>query len=167
VQSVQADFVQEKHLKILVRPILSSGRFVFRAPRSLRWEYRKPFRSILLMNDGRIRKFVEHNGQLMEDRTMRLDAMQVVLAEISGWLEGRFTENAAFTIEEIDKQTIRLIPKQEGMRAFISSIVLKLSDRPGLLDSVTIHEGPDSFTRLVFAAALLNQPVQEALFAGP
>lgn len=167
VQSVQADFIQEKHLKILVRPILSSGRFVFQAPNSLRWEYLKPFRSILVMDKGRIRKFVEHEGRMVEDKSIRLDAMGMVLGEISDWLEGRFTDNSAFTAQVVNGKTIRLSPKQEAMRGFISSIVLKLSDTPDLLDTVTIYEGPDSFTRLVFSDALLNQPVQERLFTGP
>jgi hypothetical protein len=167
VQSVQADFIQEKHLKILVRPIFSSGRFVFQAPNSLRWEYLKPFRSILAMDKGRIRKFVEHGGRMVEDSSMRLDAMGMVLGEISGWLEGRFTDNAAFTAQVVNGKTIRLSPKQEAMRGFISSIVLKLGDTPGLLDTVTIYEGADSFTRLVFSDALLNQPVQEQLFIEP
>ena len=43
LRSVQAEFVQEKHLKILTRPLVSRGTFAFQAPQSLRWEYRSPF----------------------------------------------------------------------------------------------------------------------------
>lgn len=167
LRSVQADFIQEKHLKILVRPIVSQGRFVFQAPGSLRWEYREPFRSILFMLDGRVRKFTERNGQLVEDKGLQLDAMQVVLKEISGWLDGRFTENAAFAATIKDDRTITLIPKEKSMRTFISSIELVLADQAGVLHSVTIFEGPDSYTRLIFSDAVLNQPIPEALFTAP
>lgn len=167
IRSVQADFIQEKKLKILVRPILSKGRFVFQAPENLRWEYTTPFRSVLLMNGGRIRKFTEHDGQLVEERGLQLDAMQVVLGEISGWLDGRFTDNAAFTTDFRDEKTIVLTPKSEGMRSFISRIELRLADQVGLLDSVTIVEGPDALTRLSFSHGVLNQPVAGSLFTRP
>jgi len=167
VRSVQADFIQEKNLKILVRPILSRGRFVFQAPGNLRWEYTTPFRSVLLLYEGKIRKFTEHDGALVEEKGLRLDAMQLVLGEISGWLNGRFTDNAAFTTEIRDERTVVLSPKEEGMRSFISRIELKLADQAGLLDSVTIFEGPDSSTRLIFSHAVLNQPIARTLFTRP
>jgi outer membrane lipoprotein-sorting protein len=167
LDSVQADFSQEKHLKILVRPLISTGRFVFQAPGSLRWEYSTPLRSVLIMHDGRIKKYVEVNGDLVEERGLRLDAMQVVLGEISGWLEGRFTENASFDVSYRDEHTVVLTPKKEGMRTFIQSIELGLADQAGLLNSVTIFEGPDSFTRLLFAKSVLNQPVADSLFTKP
>ena len=167
VRSVQADFIQQKKLKILVRPIISKGRFVFQAPGNLRWEYTTPFRSVLLLYGGRIRKFTERDRALVEEQGLQLDAMQVVLGEISGWLDGRFSDNGAFTTEIKDAHTVILTPREEGMRSFISRIELKIADQAGLLDSVTIFEGPGSSTRLTFFHAVLNQPVAEDLFIRP
>ena len=56
LQSIQADFTQEKHLKILSQPIISTGTFTFQRPQSLRWEYISPIRSILLMHGGEVKK---------------------------------------------------------------------------------------------------------------
>jgi outer membrane lipoprotein-sorting protein len=164
LRSVQADFIQGKHLKILARPIISTGSFTFQAPQSLRWEYRTPIRSILLMHGGKVRKFVERDGVLAEDKGMRLDAMQVVLAEISNWLDGRFTDNAMFTVSFPKKQTILLTPKEPGFAALISSIELKLGDQAGLLDKVIIFEGPGAFTSLTFSNRILNQEIPAAVF---
>lgn len=164
LRSVQADFIQEKHLKILARPIISTGSFTFQAPQSLRWEYRTPIRSILLMHGGKVRKFVERDGVLAEDKGMRLDAMQVVLAEISNWLDGRFTDNAMFTVSFPKKQTILLTPKEQGIAALISSIELKLGEQAGLLDKVIIFEGPDASTSLTFSNRIINKEIPAAVF---
>jgi outer membrane lipoprotein-sorting protein len=166
LRSVHADFTQEKHLKILARPLVSTGSFTFQAPQSLRWEYRTPIHSILLMHEGKIKKFVERDGKLTEDQSMGLDSMQVVLSEIGGWLDGRFTDNAMFTVAFPDKKTVLLTPKEKGLAALISSIELKLADQAGLLDAVTIFEGPDSSTRLTFSNRALNQEIPAALFSG-
>ena len=166
LHSVKADFVQEKHLKILARPIISTGTFTFQAPQSLRWEYQKPLHSILLMHGGKVKKFIERDGKLTEEKGMQLDSMQVVLAEISNWLDGRFTENKMFAVSFSQKQTILLTPKDQGMAAMISGIELKLADQKGLLDEVTIFEGPGSLTRLTFKNRRLNQELPASLFTG-
>lgn len=58
INTIRADFVQEKHLQILLRPLISKGVFYYEAPGSLRWEYQSPIKSILLMHEGRDRKSV-------------------------------------------------------------------------------------------------------------
>ncbi len=167
LRTVQADFTQEKHLKILVRPLLSNGRFFFQAPRSLRWEYTAPVPSILLLHNGSMKKLVRREGLLAEDADQRLDAMQFVLAEISGWLDGRFADNEVFSVARPDEETVVLTPKGAGMTAVISSIELKLADRAGLLDRVTIFEGPDSRTVMTFSQRVLNEEIPVATFTAP
>lgn len=164
LHSVTADFVQEKHLKILARPLISTGTFSFQAPQSLRWEYRTPLAAILLMHDGKVKKYIDHDGEFREDQGMGLDSMPVVLAEIANWLDGRFTDNEMFKVSFPDKQTILLTPREQGFAALISGIQLKLADQQGLLDEVTIFEGPESYTRLIFSNRVLNQEMPVSLF---
>jgi outer membrane lipoprotein-sorting protein len=164
LQSIQADFIQEKHLKILVRPIVSTGTFIFQAPQSLRWEYRTPVPSILLMHGGRVKKFIEKDGLLVEDKGMGLDSMQVVLGEISNWLDGRFSDNDMFSVSFPDKSTVLLTPKEQALAGMISKIELKLADRKGLLDEVIIFEGPESYTRMIFKNGILNKEIPVSVF---
>ncbi len=165
IESIKADFTQEKHLKILARPIVSTGTFTFAAPQSLRWEYRTPIPSILVMYEGKIRKYLRKNGEFIEDKGMRLDAMQVVLAEISSWLDGRFTENEVFNVSFPDEHTVLLRPKEKSFANLINRIELKLADRHGLLDSVTIFEGVDSYTKMTFSNRVLNQDIPTSVFS--
>ena len=167
LQSVQANFFQEKHLKILAQPITSRGIFAFQAPRSLRWEYLYPVRTLLLVHEGSMKKLIEQDGKLVNDPGIAMDSMHLVLEEITNWLAGRFTDNPAFTASFPDEETIVLTPKDAGLAAIISRIDLHLQGRDGLIDSVIINEGPDTFTRLTFSDAVLNQPLAEKLFVTP
>ncbi len=168
IQSIRADFVQEKHLPILARPLRSEGRFVFRMPDDLRWEYTSPVRSALLLHEGEARRFLpDGEGGWVRDETARLESMGVVLGEIANWLNGRFDENPDFTAELAPDRRIVLTPKSESLARIISRIVLALSETPGLMESVTIHEGPDSFTRIVFPAPELNPEIDDRLFREP
>jgi outer membrane lipoprotein-sorting protein len=164
LQSIQADFIQEKHLKILVRPLVSTGTFTFQAPQSLRWEYRTPVPSILLMAGGKVKKFIERDGQLVEDKGMRLDSMQVMLSQISNWLDGRFSDNDMFSVSFLGERTVLLTPREQALAGLISKIELTLADRKGLLDGVTIFEGPDSYTTMTFKNAVLNEEIPVSVF---
>ncbi|MCP3887999.1 MAG: outer membrane lipoprotein carrier protein LolA [Desulfobulbaceae bacterium] len=164
LQSIQAHFVQEKHLKILSRPIVSTGSLTFQSPGSLRWEYLSPIRSILLMHGSKIKKFIERDGALIEEKGMRLDFMQFVLADIGSWLDGRFTENEMFEVAFAGVHTIVLTPKEEMLAGLISKIELTFATRKGLLNEVKIVEGADSYTTLTFKNRILNQEIPASIF---
>lgn len=167
LHSIQADFVQEKHLKILKQPIISTGTFTFQRPQSLRWEYKNPIRSILLLHDGKVQKFVEREGHLLTDEGMQFGSMQVVLTEISNWLEGNFTENTLFNVLRPSVKTVRLTPKNKELAGLISSIELTLADQQGNLDEIIIYEGADSYTRMRFGNRVLNEEVPVSVFTRP
>ncbi|MDR3631656.1 MAG: outer membrane lipoprotein carrier protein LolA [Desulfocapsaceae bacterium] len=165
LRSVQGDFVQETHMKILARPLVSHGMLAFQAPESLRWEYRDPVRSIMFMHKGTMEKMVERDGRFEQDQSVGAGSMQIILPEISNWLDGRFAENPIFITNRIDERTIVLTPKDPGLQAIISSIELRLGEQEGVMESVTIHEGPDAFTRLTFSNIVVNREIPESFFS--
>lgn len=167
LRSVQASFFQEKHLQILAQPLTSRGVFAFQAPRSLRWEYLYPVRTLLLVHNDSIRKLVEQNGTMVDDPGLAMDSIQLVLEEITNWLAGRFTDSPAFDAAFPDERTIVLTPKEAGLAAVISRIELRLQNEEGLLESVLIMEGPDAYTRLTFSDAVLNRSLAPSLFTSP
>ncbi len=166
IQTIKADFVQEKHLSILSRPFISKGVFYYQAPDSLRWEYTSPVRSILLMHKGKLRRYTETGKGRIEDSRMDSKGMQIILQEIALWLGGHFSDDPAFAATLEPGRKIVLTPKEEGFSKMIQHIDLRLSDTPGIIKSVEIYEGPDSYTRIIFTNTEINQKIEEVLFLG-
>lgn len=164
VTSVKAEFVQEKHMKILSKPLVSEGVFLFQGPDSLRWEYQQPIQSILLLHNGKTRRFVQKNGNLIEDASASLQSMQVVVQEITQWLNGRFDDNPMFAARLEPGRKIVMSPRDESFARLIQRIEILLSDRPAVIKSVKIFEGEDSYTKLEFKEVILNQELDEAFF---
>ncbi len=167
VQSLSADFVQEKNLKILIQPIVSKGKFRFKKPDSLRWEYESPVRSILLMHNGDMRRFLEGQDGLREDHGPGKQGMQVVMGQISLWLSGNFENIPDFQATVEENRAIVLTPASASLSAFISRIELIPSDRPGVLRSVILYEGEDSYTTIRFENVKVNEDLPESLFVEP
>jgi outer membrane lipoprotein-sorting protein len=164
VNSVRAEFIQEKHLKILARPLASSGVFYYQAPASLRWEYRSPLRNILLMDSERMERWVETAGSWVKEAGANLQAMQIVMEQIAQWLDGRFDDNPMFAASLDPGRVIVLVPREKAFTRMIQRIDVRLSERAGVIDTVTIYEADDSFTRLAFKNVVLNSPIDASIF---
>lgn len=167
INTIRADFVQEKHLQILSKPLISKGVFYYEAPGSLRWEYQSPIKSILLMHEGRVTRYIWVENGFRRDSGLSLQAMQIVLQEITKWLGGHFDDNPDFTASLEPNRRIVLNPKKRAFSAIIKSIELILSDRPGVIKSVTIYEGEKSFTRIIFKNVRVNEVLKETVFCAP
>jgi len=164
IQSVQADFTQEKHLQILARPLTSHGILIFAAPDRLRWEYRAPLPSVLVMDKERVQRFVKTGANWTEDASAALPAMSFVMQEIGRWMNGRFDENPDFAARLKPGGHIILTPRREALAMVIQKIDLKLAATPGVIASVTVFEDDNNFTRLHFTGVKVNQPVDPAMF---
>ncbi len=164
IRSVQAAFTQEKHLQILAQPLLSHGLLIFSAPDRLRWEYQAPLPSVLLMDEGRIQRFVKTGDTWTEDASAALPAMSFVMQEIGRWMNGRFDENPDFDARLEPDGRIVLTPRQAALATVIQKIVLQLAKTPGVIESVTVYEDDVNFTRLHFKDVTVNRPIDPAMF---
>lgn len=164
IQSVRADFTQEKHLQILAEPLVSEGRLLFAAPDRLRWEYTSPLPSVLLMDGSRVQRFVRTGATWTEDASAALPAMSFVMQEISRWMSGRFDENPDFEARLAPGGRIVLTPRKETLATVIQKIDLQLSATPGVIETVSVYEDDRNFTRLVFTQVQVNAPIDPARF---
>jgi outer membrane lipoprotein carrier protein len=167
IQSVNAHFLQEKHMQILAQPLVSKGLFYFQAPDSVRWEYISPVKSVLLSHKGNIKRYTMASKGFVEESGVSLESMQVVLQEIGRWSKGQFTGNGHFTaaLQGGKEPRITLTPKEKGISALISQIVINLSaERAGILKSLKIIESAGNYTLFSFTDVQINEAIREALF---
>lgn len=167
IQSVSAQFSQQKHVQILTKPLVSKGRFYYQAPDSVRWEYTSPIKSVLIMHKGKIKRYSQGEKGLVEDAGGSLESMQIVLQEIGRWTRGQFTENEHFSAVLKGGKAPRIIltPKERGIAAMISRVVIILSsDRPGVIKTVKIFENEGNRTLFEFTDVQINGKISETLF---
>jgi len=168
IQSVKAEFLQERHLQILKDPLISEGRFLYLVSGSLRWEYLSPLRSVMLQKGDTVRLYHFSEGAWKQDMTQAVEARRMVLAEMSQWFQGRFEESKIFShvYSSGSPGRILLAPK-EGINRFILGIEIVLSDRPGVIDRVEITEPGGSATRIAFRNVEINASLPSKLFDEP
>jgi hypothetical protein len=167
IASLDARFVQTKTLPILAKPFVSRGVFQFQPPRSLRWEYDDPVRSVLLMHGGAVKRYLREGNAWREESGASLSVMQTVLADIINWQQGRFDANPHFqaSLQTGPEPRVVLIPREASWKKMIRRIELTPSrEQTGVMKSVRVVEDERSFTLLEFHQVRLNRPLPGALF---
>jgi outer membrane lipoprotein-sorting protein len=166
IRTISADFVQQKHMKILSRPLVSEGRFYFAAPDSIRWEYNKPLKSIVLSSGGNTRRYFFSGGKIIEDTAGGAQAMGLVLAEVAAWMKGEFDANPSFaaSVKEGADTVVTMKPAEKNMAGMIEKIEITLSRKEPAIKTVRIVENASTETRINFSNMVINQPVNPSLF---
>ena len=168
IQSVKAEFLQKRHLPILAEPLLSEGKFFFRASGLLRWEYLSPLRSVMLQKGDQIRLYHFSEGVWKAEMTQAVEARRMVLAEIRQWLQGRFDQSKAFNHLYAPGPPARIIlDPREGINKFIQRIEIVLSARPGVISRVEIEEPGGSRTSIEFRNVEINPNLPAEIFDKP
>jgi outer membrane lipoprotein-sorting protein len=166
ISTISADFVQKKFMKILSKPLVSEGKFYYTAPDSIRWEYSKPIKSVVISDKGNTKRYIASGRKMVEDKTGGAQAMKIVLDEVAGWMGGKFTSNPSFTatLKEGSNTQITLTPVGKSMAGMIEKIEITVSQKDASIKSVRIVESATAETRIDFQHVVINQEIQPSVF---
>lgn len=145
---IQGEFQQEKRLKILRKPLLSTGSFTYHHSKGVIWKTLTPIPSLLLVNESHVL-----TGQ--GEQAVPPAFGKVFKAMLGGDLS---TLSEGFVITGEDKKPtwqLRLTPKDELLKKLISAMVLSGDND---LRLVEIRETGGNVTRIIFAQ--ITHPTQ-------
>jgi hypothetical protein len=146
-----ADFVQEKQLKALKRPLLSRGRLVFVAGKGVLWQVREPFAARFLVKSDELIKWDDAGapqrlslGQAPVFRALSEVFLAVFTAELKG-LEDTFELTTSVARS---RWRLTLTPRDPGFAGIIAALQVSGSD---FVEELVIREGRGDRTRIRFS----------------
>ncbi|MDC1142590.1 outer membrane lipoprotein carrier protein LolA [Planctomycetota bacterium] len=169
----RGDFAQTKYLPLFDDKVESSGVFVFKKPDSVRWEYKKPHQSILVVAEGAGKKWSATTKKIESFKLTEDRALDAVVSQMFTWFKGEFTKLADdYDITKLDHATTRLqlAPKKAGLKKFISAIEVTFNDDESRLVSVKLIEPlkdgdeQSGYTLYKFENTKLDSKVQDTEF---
>jgi hypothetical protein len=168
VRTVFTRFVQERHLSLFNEPLRCAGVLCCEKPGRIRWEITEPYKSILLSDGSGVAQF-----EWMEDRWKKLDlgladAMQKVVSQIAGVIEGRYASGAGeFSVSlavNDGEPVITLVPRNEKMRKMMAAIEVHLAPDLKGTRRVLLRETNADFTEIRFEDQVVNIPLPPRTF---
>jgi len=172
IKTIEASFVQTRTLKILSRPLVSRGIMAYRRPNDLRWEYRSPLQTLLVVRAGNVRRLIKHDNAWIADSSAKLEAMKIVLGEINLWLDGNFSSSRTFRPELRPAQAgqparVELQPVDPSLRKIISRITINFGERPGTVNAIDILEEGEGVTHIAFEDSAFGKAIPDQQFEAP
>jgi outer membrane lipoprotein carrier protein len=140
IQTVQADFEQLHFSMSVSEPLQEKGKFFFRKPDWMRWEYKDPEEKVFLFRDGVYQFYIPEDNQLIRGASSRERLESEVLSIFSGKqsFSGRYIiEESPFPTENKASFQIKLTPKEEGE---YSHILIEVNPKTWLFDRALFFE---------------------------
>ncbi len=169
----KGDFKQTKYLPLFDDKVESSGIFVFKKPDNVRWEYKKPHQSILVVTEKSGKKWSASTEKTVSFKLSDDRALDAVVSQMFTWFKGEFTKlTDDYKIEELehDNTRLKLTPKKKGLKKFIESIEVTFNKDETRLNSVKLiepmKEGDDAagYTLYKFENTKLDSDVKDSEF---
>ena len=169
IRSLWTEFLQEKHLEIFTEVVKAKGRCIFQSPDRVRFEFTEPFKSVLIVKDGKLSKYEFLEGKWQKLETGQQQIILMVIDHITSWIRGRFAEKQdvyEIAVEKGDNTRIILSPKNEKFREHIRSIELVLTKEEKGLKQIIIREPGGDYTQITFINEKRNIDIPAAVFDG-
>jgi outer membrane lipoprotein-sorting protein len=167
INTVQSNFIQEKHLDILSDTVKSYGEFYYKKPSNVRWEYTKPFNylivinknTILIKNENKIEKYNTKSNKIFNEINNKI--MQSLKGEI-------ITNDKEFIINYLENNLLylaELVPRdKKQIGQYIKSIEIYIDKKDFSVSEIAIYEPNGDYTKIKFNNKKMNLDVKDETF---
>ncbi len=166
IKSLQADFEQQKVLSFLENPVISNGKFWFKEPNQIRWEYQSPYQYTMIMNGGMLT--VKDGGDEFTSDLSSNQMFEQMSSLITGSIQGKLLSDDANYTKEYFQNTkhiiIRFIPKDKQLLAYLDYMEIWFSKEKLEVDVLLMHEASGDYTKMIFENTLQNQNISADVF---
>jgi len=166
VTTIRSDFIQETVIPMFAHPMRTNGRFVFKHPDALIWEYVSPLNEGFSLKDGKGYRW--ENGR--ENRTfftVQKDPLAAIIArQLVAWITFDIQNiSREYRIERLESEALRLkmTPLREDVRSVIAHITITFN-QDGTASLVELSEQGGGRTSITFFNTVVNAPVNDEEF---
>jgi outer membrane lipoprotein-sorting protein len=163
--SIKSDFVQEKHLQYLDAALESGGKFWYQAPNRVRWEYTKPYKYILVLNNGKLKMISESSKTELDMKGNAIfeQVNNIMIASVSG----NIVNNKDYGIQLFENNQYFLIlmkPTSPAIQNLISMMELYIDKGSYAVTKIKMTESGSDYSIISFSNLIINENFDESLF---
>jgi outer membrane lipoprotein-sorting protein len=163
--TIESDFIQEKHLWMLNEVLISEGKFLFKKENNVKWQYTSPIEYTIIIHDGiftivnddKVNEFhIDSNPLFHEINKMIVTAIR-----------GDFVDNPDFNAEFFEDRVnyiARLAPTNANVNSILEYIEIYFDKKNMQVVKVVFYEPGDDFTSITFLNKKLNHELPDDRF---
>ncbi|MDR2474133.1 MAG: outer membrane lipoprotein carrier protein LolA [Tannerella sp.] len=169
MKSMQCDFLQVKELSFMDDKVTSEGRMFFKQPKSIRWEYSKPYKYVFTTDGKNISMTSGDKTNKVPVRQSKLfdKISRVMVGGVSG---AGLMDSSDFSIKILIGQKdskIVLTPTEKEVKDLFSVIHLTISKPEARIVAVEMTEKTGDKTTITLKNVKYNEDISDTLFSNP
>ncbi len=167
MKSMQCNFVQTKHLKMLNDKMVSNGIMYYQQPNKLRWEYTTPYSYTFILNDSKVLlKKGERNDVIdVNQNKMFKEIARMMMNSVVGKCLSDKKSFKTYIKEEQSEYVATLIPLKSDMKKMWSKLILHFDRKLSSVIKVEMHEKNGDKTIIELKNTQINKSINAKVFA--
>lgn len=167
VDTFACDFLQEKHMNMLERALISKGRLYYKRNRMLRWEVTYPVTSGFSVNGDQAKSWKDDSGRTQVFKVSQIPFIKVFTDQVFSWADADFKKlKKRYHIKVLSETPIQLAltPISDQEKKYLDHLRISFAENASYVTAVEVHEPDGDFTRIHFLNTQINNPLQDSLF---
>ena len=166
LKSMQCDFVQTKHLKMLNEDMVSQGKMYYQQPDRLRWEYTTPYSYTFLLNGSKVLLKNKHRNDVIDVNQNKLfkEIARIMMNSVVGKCLNDDKEYKVDISASGSDWIATLSPLRKNMRQLFKRIVIHFDKQRAVVSRVELLEKNGDRTVIELKDIRKNEPISSDLF---
>ncbi len=164
LDTLQADFEQTYSSSSLATPLREKGKFYFKKPGWMRWEYQDPEKNVFVYKEGLALYYFPEDNQLYRLKGFKERYESEILSLLSGQqslAENYTLEYSPFPSENRPSWQLKLTPREESEYTYI---LLEIDQKTNLIQKAIFMDWGGNRQEFMFTRIKTGQRFSPALF---
>ena len=166
MKTMQCDFTQTKHLKMLNDKMTSKGRMYYQQTNRLRWEYTSPYSYTFILNDDKVLLKNKQRNDVIDVNKNKLfrEIARIMMNSVVGT---SLTDDKSFksTITTNNSEWIAsLLPQRKDLKQLFQKIILHFSKKNAMVKQVELIEKNGDRTVIELNNIRTNEKISADMF---
>jgi len=166
MKTMQCDFIQTKHLKMLNDEMVSKGRMYYQQGNRLRWEYTSPYTYTFIINDDKVLLKNSQRNDVIDVNKNKLfkEIARIMMNSVVGnCLNDEKSFKSSLSVSG-GAWVATLLPQRKDMKQMFQKIVLHFSQKQAMVTQVELIEKNGDRTIIDLKNIRTNEAISTNMF---
>ena len=167
MKSMQCDFTQTKHLKMLNDNMVSKGKMYYQQTNKLRWEYTSPYTYTFVLNDTKVLlKKGDRNDVIdVNQNKMFKEIARMMMNSVVGKCLSDTKSFKTSITESPTEYVATLLPQKKDIKQMWTKLILHFDRKQNMVVKVEMHEKNGDSTIIELQNTQTNKKIDAKVFA--
>lgn len=166
MKTMQCDFVQTKHLKMLNNDFVSHGKMYYQQSNKLRWEYTSPYSYTFILNNDQVLLKNKQRNDLIDVKQNKLfrEIVRIMMSSVVGNCLAD-DKNYKVSVAAIGNEWVAtLLPQRKDMKQMFQKLVLHFHAKKSVVNTVELFDKNGEKTIIELKNIRINETIHPHMF---